>query len=197
MSAAYKLLYRFGFTPWEHDHIEQPLVDLVEGKHALPPGRALDVGCGTGRDAVYLARHGWQVTGVDVVPRALARAGRRSADAGVTVRWVQGDISAPDTLDLGHDLTLLIDLGCFHGLRSTQRQRTADAMTKAAASGATLLLFAFSPGRRGPAPSGLDEAELRSRFSGWDLASARPATDVTLRGPARNAEPFWYQLVKR
>lgn len=197
MSAAYKLLYRLGFTPWEHEHIEQPLVDLVEGKHAPPAGRALDVGCGTGRDAVYLARHGWQVTGVDVVPQALGRAARRAADAGVAVRWVQGDISAPDTLDLGHDFGLLVDLGCFHGLRATQRQRAAEAMTKAAAPGATMLLFAFSPGRRGPAPRGLDEAELRSRFPGWDLASARRATDVVLRGPARNADPFWYRLVKR
>jgi SAM-dependent methyltransferase len=197
MSASWKLLYRLGLTPWEHEHVEQPLRDLVEGPAALPPGRALDLGCGTGRDAVYLAQHGWQVTGVDFVPQALARAVRRGAEAGVEVRWVQGDISAPDTLDLGPDHTLLVDLGCFHGLGPAQRQRAAEAITKAAASGATLLVFAFSPGRRGPAPRGLDEAELRSRFPGWDLAAAWPATDVELPGPMRNAEPHWYRLVKR
>lgn len=197
MSAGWKLLYRLGFTPWEREHIEQPLVDLVEGERALPPGSALDLGCGTGRDAVYLATHGWQVTGVDLVPQALDRAARRSAAAGVAVRWVQGDIGAPDSLDLGHDHTLLIDLGCFHGLTAVQRQRAAEAATKAAAPGATLLVFAFSPGRRGPAPRGIDEAELRSRFPGWDLQATWAAADVTLRGPMRNADPYWYRLVKQ
>ena len=196
MNGSWALLYRLGLTPWEHEHIERPLADLVEGPDALSAGNALDLGCGTGRDAVHLARHGWRVTGVDLVPRALDRARRRAADAGVEVRWVQGDIGAPDTLDLGRDHTLLIDLGCLHALAPAPLRRAAEAATKAAAPGATLLVFAFSPGRRGPAPRGLDEAELRAAFAGWDLRAGWPATDVVLRGPLRSAAPSWYRFVR-
>ena len=66
---------------------------LTEGSDALSPGRALDVGCGSGEDAVNLAKRGWQVTGVDIVPSAVARAEHRATEAGVEVRWVVGDVS--------------------------------------------------------------------------------------------------------
>ena len=55
-------------------------------------------------------------------------------------------------------------------------------------------MFGFSPGRRGPAPSGVNVAELIERFSAWDLVEQHPAPDVELSGPLRNAEPHWYLL---
>ncbi|HEX3542202.1 MAG TPA: class I SAM-dependent methyltransferase [Acidimicrobiales bacterium] len=56
------------------------------------PGRALDVGCGEGADAVWLARHGWQVTGLDVSAVALSRAREAAKDAGVEIEWVHGGL---------------------------------------------------------------------------------------------------------
>ena len=55
---------------------------MIEGPAALKAGRALDIGCGTGTDTIYLARHGWEVTAVDMVPNALtaARQKARAAD---------------------------------------------------------------------------------------------------------------------
>jgi SAM-dependent methyltransferase len=64
------------------------LVAEVEG---LPPGRALDVGCGEGADAIWLARHGWSVTGVDVSQVAVDRARTAAEAAGVSVEWIRGD----------------------------------------------------------------------------------------------------------
>jgi SAM-dependent methyltransferase len=61
--------------------VNAPLASAVEG---LPPGRALDLGCGEGGDSVHLARLGWQVTAVDVSPTALARASELAASAGVS-----------------------------------------------------------------------------------------------------------------
>src|SRR5438034_5336187 len=80
----YRAAYRLGLRVWERAVPPSGLVDLVEGPSALPPGRALDLGCGTGTDSVYLALHGWDVTGVDMVPKALAAARRRAVVAGVS-----------------------------------------------------------------------------------------------------------------
>lgn len=52
------LLYRLGFTPWDGHPLAQSLRDLVEGDNALRPTTALDLGCGTGDNAIYLAKHG-------------------------------------------------------------------------------------------------------------------------------------------
>jgi hypothetical protein len=134
---------------------------------------------------------------VDAVPLALSRAAERARPAAVTVRWVRGDVTELEDLELGDDHTLLLDFGCFHGLTDPQRGGAAAGMSKLAAPGATLLLFAFEPGRRGPAPRGLDAAELRDRFPGWELTATRPATEVQLKGPLRNARPSWYRLIKQ
>jgi SAM-dependent methyltransferase len=69
-----------------------PNVALVSEISDLPPGRALDLGCGEGADAVWLASNGWQVTAVDISGVALARAAEHAAEAGVTVDWQKHDL---------------------------------------------------------------------------------------------------------
>ena len=75
MSAGYKvgypIMYRLGITPWVHGEPPEPLAALIEGPQSLPPGDMLDVGCGTGQDAIYAARHNWSVTGLETRPRLL------------------------------------------------------------------------------------------------------------------------------
>ena len=90
MSLIYQVMYRVGFTPWDNDEIPAELAALVDGDDALPPGRALDIGCGTGTQAVHLARAGWTVTGIDAVEKPLVKARRRAASAAVAVDWIQG-----------------------------------------------------------------------------------------------------------
>jgi len=198
MSASYRIMYRLGITPWEHTEPPPALAALIEGPDALPPGDMLDIGCGTGHDAIYAARHDWNVTGLDIVPRALERARRNARAAGAAVRFVQADISQAGHGELGGgNYTLLLDGGCLHGLTPAQLQRAAAALTEAAKPGAVLLMFAFAPGRRGPAPRGIGPAQMPALFPGWDLDFSRPATDVKLSGVARNASPAWHQLVRR
>lgn len=198
MNAFYRLAYRLGFTPWERSGVPDELVALIEGGEALPVGRALDLGCGAGEHGVFLATHGWAVTGVDFVERAIERAGRRADDAGVSVRWVQADVTQLADAGIGGEYTLLYDHGCFHGLTDAQRERYARETTAVAAEGATFLLMAFVPGRRGPAPAGASPRELAERFGdAWELVSSMPASGPPPHGPLRNAAPTWHRLRKR
>lgn len=71
----------------------RPNVLLVREVEALPPGTALDLGCAEGADAVWLARRGWHVTGVDVSATALRRAAVHAEEAGVDVDWQRHDLS--------------------------------------------------------------------------------------------------------
>src|SRR5438128_2509235 len=64
----YRALYVVGLRVWERRTSPSDLLELIEGPNALPPARALDLGCGTGTDSIYLAQHGWDVTGIDMVP---------------------------------------------------------------------------------------------------------------------------------
>jgi predicted TPR repeat methyltransferase len=62
----YRGAYRLGLKPWDTGVVPPELVALVEGPDALRPGRALDLGCGTGTHVVYLEHRGWLTTGVDL-----------------------------------------------------------------------------------------------------------------------------------
>lgn len=87
MSKNWDEAYAQGETPWDKGAAAPPLVDYLE-RHDIT-GRVLVPGCGTGHDALVLAKAGAQVTGMDIAPRALASA-RESAREGL-VRWVEGD----------------------------------------------------------------------------------------------------------
>jgi ubiquinone/menaquinone biosynthesis C-methylase UbiE len=174
------------------------LTDLVEGPHALPPGQALDLGCGTGTQAIYLAQHGWQVTGVDVVARPLDVAKRKATAVGVPLNWIQGDITHLSELGVGTDHNLILDLACFHGLKAEERPGTARQITRVAAPGAIFLLGAFASANRGPLPRGIDEDEVVGLFGGdWHLLWQRRAPDTPLPKFLKSANPTWYCLRRR
>jgi SAM-dependent methyltransferase len=192
MSLTYRLLYRLGFTPWERDEAPAELV-AVAGE--LAPGRALDIGCGTGRDSVYLAREGWQVTALDDVPRALAAARARGARAGVDVDWRRQDVTRLRDSGLSAGYALLYDRGCYHGLSQAQRDDYAEGVRWLAGEGASLLLFSFGPGGPRVGPDGATREEIESRFAdGWELVSAQPDSGPAPKGPFENVPRCWYRL---
>ena len=192
----YRLLYRLRITPWERDAVPAPLVEVAEQYPS--PGRALDVGCGTGRDAVYLAERGWTVTGVDSVPRALDGARRRAGVGGVDVNWVLGDVTRLQTLGIGDGYELLVDRGCLHGLADAERQRYAEGIAVVAAPGARLVVFAFQPRSRGLGPRGITVEEVTQLLGdAWELVSRAADTDSRPPRWIGDAKPIWYQLRRR
>lgn len=194
MSLAYRVMYRVGFTPWDTEEVPRELVALVEGEDALPPGRALDVGCGTGTQATYLASRGWRVSALDVVERPLRRARARAAAAGVEVQWLRADVTQPGTAGPEPGFTLIHDRGCYHGLRDGQRAAYAAAITRLASPGATLLVMAFARNRVPAGPSGADPEEIAARFAGWELASVMDDSAPAPAGPMGEVARHWYLL---
>ncbi len=202
-SLVYRLFYLLRLRVWERRQPPVELLALVEGPAALPAGRALDLGCGTGTDSTYLARHGWNVTGVDIVPEAVALARRNAAAAGVHVRFVEGDATRLQDLGLGERFDLIVDFGCLHTLPQDKRVAYVHGVSAMAAPGATFLLYGFArPPRFTPMQAGLTEAEVRERFSavGWDvLKAARVADDPIVVARARVDRSFqlWRYLLRR
>jgi SAM-dependent methyltransferase len=192
----YRVLYRMGITPWERDSVPTPLVEL--GEQYPSPGRALDIGCGTGRDAVYLAGRGWTVTGVDSVPRALDAARRRAGASGVSVNWVRGDVTRLQTLGIGDGYELLVDRGCLHGLADGERERYAEGIAAVAAPASRLVMFAFQPRSRGLGPRGITSDHVTQHLgAAWELESRVPDTESQLPRWIGDAKPIWYQLRRR
>jgi SAM-dependent methyltransferase len=194
----YRLMYRLGLAPWERRDVAGSWQPLLDGPQAPVPGRALDIGCGSGRDAVYLAKRGWRVTAVDLVDAALA-AGRQRADAeGVDVEWVKGDVGQLDRLGLEPGYSLLYDFGCIQGLTDPARKGAAAGLTRLAAPGAILFLFAFRARRRLVLPRGMDKDDVLTLLgAGWDLESSESAVTEDMPPPIRLAKPTGYRLTRR
>lgn len=170
----FRFFYRVGFTPWEGHPIGQGLRDLIEGTPdtpALPEGSALDVGCGTGDCAIYLAERGWKVTGVDYVAKPLEKARAKAAAAKVAVDFVRADVTQLSQSGIGTDFRLIVDNGCIHNMSGADREAYVREVSAVAASDALLFIVAFPPGGRFGVP-GIDHAEIERRFApGWTLLS--------------------------
>jgi len=170
----FRIFYRVGFTPWDGHAEANSLRELVEGAAdtpALPPGAALDVGCGTGGSSIYLGQHGWHVTGVDFVPKALDKARAKARVAGVPVKFVHADVTHLSQAGIDAKFQLIVDNGCLHGMSDDDRELYVQEITSVAAPGARLVIVAAPPG--GPIRMlGLDEAEVERRFTPtWTLLS--------------------------
>jgi SAM-dependent methyltransferase len=168
--------------PWELGPRPE-LVELV-GTGRLAPCRALDLGCGTGANAVFLARSGFEVTGVDFSGVALRKAAQLAASAGVTVQFVEDDLTA-----LRHQLgtfDLLVDYGSLDDLSLADRDRYVDNVVPLAAPGARFLLWCFQwPSRRldrwvGFRP--IEPGEVEQRFgSTFAIEQIAGTTDLRMR----------------
>ncbi|MBX8687010.1 methyltransferase domain-containing protein [Mycobacterium sp. 20091114027_K0903767] len=183
----FRWLYRLGFTPWDGHPLAHSLTKLVEGTtHQMSPGTALDLGCGTGDNAVYLARRGWQVTGVDFVAKPLKKARRKAA--GLPVNFVKADVTQLSSSGIGAGYQLIVDSGCLHGMSSEDRDAYVREVSAVAAPGAQLLIIAFIPGWSMGVPGiGFDEVQRRFK-DGWTLLSSgdEPALDQNGNSRARH-----------
>ena len=143
----------FGTPPWDRG-ISPP--ELFEFISTHPPGRAIDLGCGTATNVITLAQADWQVTGVDFAPRAIAIGRRKLRAANVQAKLRVGDVTHLGDIHAPFDLAL--DMGCFHGVND--RAAYLAELTRLLAPGGFWLLYGiFRPAPPQPGP-GLAEADL-------------------------------------
>ena len=134
----FSLQYLFKNPRWDTGISPPELIGYLE-KH--PAGRALDLGCGTGTNALKIAEYGWQVKGVDFVSmavRAARRKARRAGLEGAAVFDVQDILNIKDA-PASYDL--LLDIGCFHNLGENNIFRYAQQAAKLLSAGGALLLY--------------------------------------------------------
>lgn len=162
----FTFLYAFTRPRWDTNITPPELVDLIETQK-LPPGRALDLGCGTGTNAIYLARHGWQTVGVDFVGKAIAEAKRKARAAGVSVDFFQADVTRLDSVQPPFDLAL--DIGCFHSLSADRRAHYISGLARLLRPGGLFLCYAFKPDA---SMGGLGSDEMIALFAN-DFASIK------------------------
>lgn len=180
----FRFAYLFGLKPWDSGVPPPELRELVEGPAALQPGRALDLGCGTGTNCIYMAQHGWEATGIDYTPRAIRSAWRKAVAAGVRAELIVGDVTRLGDLGVAGPFDLLLDLGCFHSIPQGRRGAYVVEAARVAAPGATLLIFAFG-GRNAPARAPREEVERR--FGGFFEM-------VEVRAGDPRLEQTWYRM---
>jgi 2-polyprenyl-3-methyl-5-hydroxy-6-metoxy-1,4-benzoquinol methylase len=153
-----------------HDHVwsGRPNPRLVEHTADLPPGLALDVGCGEGADVVWLAERGWRTTGADVSTVALEKARRHAGEAGVADRtsWTHVDLVAGDQLPDGFDLVSAMYLH----VPESRFARVYAAIAAAVRPGGTLLVAGHHPAER--------ETDLRNPHLGHLLFPPERVTEV-------------------
>ncbi|MDT8307818.1 MAG: class I SAM-dependent methyltransferase [Anaerolineae bacterium] len=135
----YEILYRHFHAPYDVGP-RQELVELVESG-CLQPCKAIDLGSGTASNCVFLAQHGFEVTGVDFAAAAIELGRRRAAEADVTVNLVEDNLT-----DLRHvtgTFDLLVDYGTLDDLRPKHRDLYMQNVLPLTHPGSRFLLYCF------------------------------------------------------
>lgn len=169
----------FRQPPWDTGVSPPELIDFIENH---PPGRAIDMGCGTGTNVITLARAGWQVTGVDFAPRAIQLARQK-----IQGNSIRAELSVNDATKLRGifgPFDFALDLGCFHGISEEGRRKYLDELTRILAPNGFWLLYAFLTPGTPRCGHGLDEAEIDQISARFSLRSRRDGFDKRERSSA-------------
>lgn len=181
----YGMLYRLRIAPWDQG-VRGELVDAVKSGRLEPveAPSAVDLGCGTGACAVFLAERGFDVVGVDFSRVAIRRAERAAAEAGVgdRCRFVHADITAASIPGVEGPFDLLLDFGTLDDLTGAARQAMVATIHRLSRPGSRFMLWCFYA----------DADELpRARFAGASRMKGQafaPGEEQRLFGAAFDIE---------
>ncbi len=178
-------LWYFIRPPWDSG-ISPP--ELMEFIRSNQPGRAIDLGCGTGTNIITLAKNGWQVTGVDFAANAISKARRKVQAAGVTADLRVSDVTRLDGMD--GPFNFVLDLGCFHSLNVKGKEDYLLQLKRVCAPQAMWLMYGFLNKSEMSGGIGLLPKDIEKILAEFDLVSRKD-------GFERNIHPSAYFLLRR
>jgi SAM-dependent methyltransferase len=189
----WNLWYLFGKPRWDTGITPPELVELVESGQ-VPPGRALDIGCGTGTNGVFLAQRGFEVVGTDVAWLAIRKARRKARDAGISATFRVGEaikLGTPSGPPLEAPFDLAVDIGCFHSIQAIHREAYASMLRRVLREGGYYLLYAWGPHKLLGRAVGLTPHETETLLAGdfercWIRA-----------GEEAGSPSYWYLFKRR
>ena len=166
-----------GVPPWDIGRPQPEVVKLAEAGKIV--GRVLDVGCGTGENALYLTGLGYEILGVDFAAPAVDKAREKALDRDLRASFEQRD--ALKLADLDQTFDTAIDSGLFHTFDDDKRPLFVVSLATVVRSGGTCYMICFSERESGTwGPRRVTQAEIRDAFSeGWTVEDIRPATFET------------------
>jgi SAM-dependent methyltransferase len=157
--------YVRGDTPWDSGKPSEELVRVLD-EEQIAPCQAIDLGCGTGTNASYLASRGFDMTAADISPTAIDRCRPRRATTEPRIRWLQADLLDPPA-DIGGPYEFFFDRACYHVVRRVDVPaffRTLERITAPGTRGLVLAGNAKEPMQ--PGPPTVTEEELRTEWGG-------------------------------
>ncbi len=160
MSILRKIFFYFWYwrqPPWDTEITPPEVHDFLVQN---PPGRALDLGCGTGTNAIILAQQGWQVTGVDFVAKPIRAARKKARQAQVEVDFRVGDVT--QLSDIEGPFDLILDIGCYHSLSPKGMEAYRSNVTRLLGQGGTFMLYVFFREAASDSGIGVIEADLEA-----------------------------------
>jgi cyclopropane fatty-acyl-phospholipid synthase-like methyltransferase len=173
-----------GTPPWDTGISPPELITFIEN-HS--PGKALDIGCGTGTNLITLAKHGWEVTGIDFIPKAIKIARKKVKQAGVQAELKVGDIKSLQKITNSFDL--ILDIGCFHNLSKKQKAFYCKQLVEKLVPGGYYLLYSFICPPNGSSKRGIDEEDIQQLAMTLTLVHQEIGTD-------RNHPSGWFTFTK-
>ena len=187
--------YLDGPAPWDIGR-PQPAVVRLTSERAFA-GAVLDVGCGTGDNALHIASQGLSVLGGDVAETALAIAREKARERGVDVEFVTADALRLDRL--GRTFDTVLDCGLFHTFDSDERPGYVASLALVTRQDGTLYVLCFSDDEPDTGPHPVSQDELKESFgpkSGWRVAAVE-ADRIETRFHGDRGAPAWCATLKR
>ncbi|MGF1507847.1 MAG: methyltransferase domain-containing protein [Anaerolineae bacterium] len=183
----FRRAYRRGSPPWDNAEVPPEILELVA---EVPPGLAIDLGCGTGTTSIALAQHGWAVLGLDFIGKAIRQARRRArqaqppGDIEFHVRDVRNPPSGP--------FDLAVDIGCGHAFSREGFAAYVGRIADLLRPGGIFMLYAHHPEAQGP-PRGKPDAFIREAAAPhFDLLRHQQGGD-----PVTGGASSWYRFSRK
>ena len=187
-----------GKAPWDIGKPQPPFIDAAD----QITGSILDVGCGTGDNALFFAERGHKVTGIDFLEKPVAEARKKANDRGLRATFLVMD--ALHVKEIPEVFDSVIDCGLFHVFSDEDRARYIEGLASVVKPSGKVFLLCFSdkepPGGR---PRRVSQQELHDAFAtGWEIESIQEARfevrpdleDI----PFSEGGPFaWFSVIRR